>query len=78
MVLGSKRCFFFFCISKALGSCPHLLLIPFGCSVSLETKLFGFCIGLLCWLSFSPFLQQRKTRCPQLTEVLTEPVHKGR
>lgn len=65
MVLGAKKCCFFL-ISKALGSRPHLLLIPFGCSVSLKTKLFGFCIGLLCWLSPAPFLQQGKMRCPQL------------
>lgn len=54
--------FFFFLISKVLDSCPHLLLIPFGCSVSLKIKLFGFCIGLLCWLCPAPLLRQGKLR----------------
>lgn len=67
---GLKDAFFCCCcISKVLGSCPHLLLIPLWVLSVSETKLFGFCIGLPCWLSSSPFLQQRKTRCPQLNEV---------
>lgn len=65
-VLGAEFCWFvlsfFFLISKVLDSCPHLLLIPFGCSVSLKIKLFGFCIGLLCWLCPAPLLRQGKLR----------------
>lgn len=65
MVLGAEFCVcvFFFFNFKSAGLLPTPVADPLRVlSVSLKTKLFGFCIGLRCWLCPAPLPRQGKPR----------------